>query len=297
MTLGSARPVSASHSTIGLAALVRRQAVEAAAVDQPLALRVGDVGGLDRRVGVHARGGHDAPDRQAELRSRTEVALVVGGHGHDRARAVAGQHVVGDEDRDPLAVDRVDRVGAERDAGLLAVGREALDLGPAARLVTYASTSARRSGWVSRSTSGMLRRQDHERRAEQRVRPRREDADLVAAGLVVVGRGLEVDLGALGPADPVRLLDPDRLRPVEAVEVEQLVGVLRRPQEPLLQVALLDERAAAPAAPVGALDLLARQGPVVGAPVDRRTSRGRPARPPGTAGTATGSTCSSWDRR
>ena len=58
-----------------------------------------------------------------------EVALVVGGHGHDRARAVAGQHVVGDEDRDPLAVDGVDGVGTERDAGLLAVGRQPLDLG------------------------------------------------------------------------------------------------------------------------------------------------------------------------
>ena len=41
-------------------------------------------------------------------------------------------------------------------------------------------------------------------------------------------------------------------------------------EEPLLQVALLDRRAAAPAAAVGALDLLARQRAVVGAPVDRR---------------------------
>ena len=100
--------------------------------------------------------------------------------------------------------------------------------------------------------------------------PRGEDAQLVAARLGVVGRGREVDLGALGPADPVGLHDPDRLGPFEAGEVEQLVGVLRRPQIPLVQLALLDARAAAPAVAVGALDLLARQRPVVGAPVDRR---------------------------
>ena len=90
----------------------------------------------------------------------------------------------------------------------------------------------------------------------------------VAAGLVVVGRGLEVDLGALGAADPVRLLGPDRGRPIEAVELEQLIGVGGRPQEPLLEVAFLDEGAAAPAAAIGSLDLLAGQRPVVGAPVD-----------------------------
>ena len=116
----------------------------------------------------------------------------------------------------------------------------------------------------------MLGRQDHERRSEQRVRSGREDAQLVATGLVFVGCDLEVDLGALGPADPVRLLDADRLRPVDAGEVEQFVGVRGRPQEPLLEVALLDQGAAAPAMPIDAFDLLARQRPVVRAPVDRR---------------------------
>ncbi len=100
--------------------------------------------------------------------------------------------------------------------------------------------------------------------------PRGEDAQLVAARLAVVGRGREDDFGALGPADPVGLHDPDRLGPFDAGEVEQLVGVLRGAQVPLVQLALLDARAAAPAVAVRALDLLARQRPVVGAPVDRR---------------------------
>ena len=38
------------------------------------------------------------------------VALVVRGHGHDRAGAVLHQHVVGDPDRDRLAVDGIDHV-------------------------------------------------------------------------------------------------------------------------------------------------------------------------------------------
>ena len=100
--------------------------------------------------------------------------------------------------------------------------------------------------------------------------PGGEDAQLVAARLVLVRRRGEDDFGALGPADPVGLHDPDRLGPFEAGEVEQLVGVLRGAQVPLLQLALLDARAAAPAVAVGALDLLARQRAVVGAPVDRR---------------------------
>ena len=135
---------------------------------------------------------------------------------------------------------------------------------------TYASTSARRSGWVSFGDERVFGGEDHERGPEQRVRPGREHADAVAVGLLVVGRDLEIDLGALGPADPVRLLDADRVGPVDAAEVEQLVGVGGRAQEPLLEVALLDQRAAAPAMPIDAFDLLARQRAVVGAPIDRR---------------------------
>ena len=49
----------------------------------------------------------------------------------------------------------------------------------------------------------------------------------------------QVELGALGPADPVALHGLDPLGPVQAVEVvEQLVGVVGDLEEPLLQVAL-----------------------------------------------------------
>ena len=76
---------------------------------------------------------HDLPLPESrglvEGACEVEVALVVGGHGHDGAVTVVGQHVVGGPDRQPLAVDRVDRVAVEEHAGLRAVGALALDVG------------------------------------------------------------------------------------------------------------------------------------------------------------------------
>ena len=63
-----------------------------------------------RRIGL-VGGNHDA-HRQPERAREVEVALVMRGHGHDRAGAVVGQHVVGRPHRDPLVVDRVNRIPA-----------------------------------------------------------------------------------------------------------------------------------------------------------------------------------------
>ncbi len=231
---------------------------------------MGDVGVVHRRVGGRAGRSHDPPDGQPELAGEGEVTLVVGGHGHDRAGAVAGQHVVGDVDRDALAVDRVDGVGPDGHAGLLAVGRQPVDLGPPPGLLDVGIDlgPALRRGQLG--DQRVLGGEDHERGPEQRVRTGREHAQRGAARVMLGRRGREVDLGALGAADPVGLLDADGLRPVQAGEVQQLVGELGRAQVPLLQVALLDQRAAAPAVAIDALDLLAGQRAVVGAPVDRR---------------------------
>ena len=50
---------------------------------------------------------HGDDGQAVELREIL-VALVVGGHGHDGAGAVAHQHVIGDPDGHARAVDRVD---------------------------------------------------------------------------------------------------------------------------------------------------------------------------------------------
>src|SRR4029450_9679173 len=87
------------------------------------------------------------------------------------------------------------------------------------------------------------------------------DADLGAG---------ERDLGALRAADPVALHPLDVLGPADLVEVvEQAVRVVGDAEEPLLELARLDEVAAALAAAVDDL-LVGQHGRVYGAPVDRR---------------------------
>ena len=111
------RPSASSFSTIAPAALGRRQAVELRRVDEHLALGVLDV--RHALVDLAVRRPHDLADRELERRREVEVALVVRRHGHDRARPVVRQDVVGDVDRQPLAVHGIDRVEAGEDARLL----------------------------------------------------------------------------------------------------------------------------------------------------------------------------------
>jgi hypothetical protein len=111
---------------------------------------------------------------------------------------------------------------------------------------------------------GVLGRHDEEGRAEQRVRPRGEDR-VVDAHL---GRA-ELDLGALGAPDPVALHGDHVRGPLDVCEVvEQAVGVVGDAEEPLLELARLDRRAAALAAAVDDL-LVGEHGGVDRAPVDR----------------------------
>ena len=112
----------------------------------------------------------------------------------------------------------------------------------------------------------MLGREHEERRAEERVRTRREDGDVDVLLL-----DPEDDLGALAAPDPVALHRQHVLGPglEQAHLVEQVVGVLGDAEEPLLQVPALDLGAAALTAPVDHL-LVREHGLVVRAPVDGR---------------------------
>ena len=167
------------------------------------------------------------------------VALVVRGHRHDRAGAVLHQHVVGDEHRDPLAVDRVGHGAPERHAGLRLLGVAAVLRRLGQRVVDVVADRRLVLGaGGEREHVGMLGRHHEEGRAEERVGPRREDGvvdpELLAA---------EDHLGALGAPDPVALHRLDVLGPVDRVEVvEQPLGVVGDAEEPLLELAQLDER-------------------------------------------------------
>ena len=229
----------------------RRQAVVLAGIDGDAVVH--EAAPIDARRRLH-----HLHDRQAEFRRELEVARVVRRHRHDGARAVAPQHVVRHPDRDFLSVDRIDRVGAGEDAGLLLGQFGALKVALAGGGDAVRRHGLGLLGRRDLRHQRMLRREDHVGRAEQRVRPRREHADRFAADG-------EIDFRAFALADPVALHFLDALGPVEAVEVrQQPLGVRGDLEHPLAHRAAL--HAEALRAPF--LDLFVRQhGAEVGAPV------------------------------
>src|SRR5687767_7352767 len=85
----------------------------------------------------------------------------------------------------------------------------------------------------------MIRRDDHVRRPEQRVRPRRENRERVAST-----DNRKVHFGALALADPIALL-LSRLGPIESLEVVgEPVGVLGDAELPLPKRPAFDREAA-----------------------------------------------------
>src|SRR5918994_1403759 len=243
-----------------LFALGARGTVEPVRVDHRALAGVG----LFELLTVPIRRRYNGPDLDAVFLRELEVPLVVGGYGHDRARPVAHQDVIGDVDGDLLPVRRVYGVGAGKDAGLLPRHVGAVDLAhPGGPLDVGAHPFGSLLGRYSFDRR-MLGAHYEERGAEERIRAGGKDLD----GTIIFD--LEPDPGSLGAPDPVPLQRLDPLGPVYVGEVQQLLGVVRDLEEPLRQV-LLDHRRPAPfAAPVPTHDLLPRERRVVpGAPVDR----------------------------
>ena len=213
----------------------------------------------------------DRGDLQAVLLGEVEVALVAAGHAHDGAGAVVHEDVVGDPDGRRAAVYRVDDVAAGEDAVLLALRALAVDRGDLLRggLELEEGGLVLGAGHELRGERA-LGRQQEEAHAEERVRARGEDGDLGVGGRDAVDVGQrEVDLGALGAADPVGLHRADALGPLALEElevVEELLGVVGDLEVPLGERALLGDGAAAPALAVDDLlvgeDRLAARAPV-----------------------------------
>ena len=210
-------------------------------------------------------------DRQVELLGELEVALVVRRHGHDRAGAVARQHVVGDPDRDLLVVDRIDGVRAGEHAGLLSsparCGR-GRSCGAACCLVRLD-----RVGLLSR-------RRELRRPADAPATSTMYVAPNSVSGRVVKTRSIdrrwhrdaverEVDLRALAAADPVALQRLDRSDQSSAPGRHQPVGIGGDAQHPLPQ-RLRDDRVVAALAPAVDDFLVGQHRAQRRAPVDRR---------------------------
>ena len=175
------------------------------------------------------------------------VALVLAGHRHDRAGAVRHEDVVGDEERDRGAVERVHDLGAEPHAALGAILGRALDLGLPGDLGPELLDRGPllRIGH-QRVDQRMLGRQHRVRHAERRVGPGREHADLQLRAT----DHRQVELGALALADPVALHRHHAFGPAgqPVAPRQQFLGVVGDLEEPSLDLALDDLGVAAPAA-------------------------------------------------
>ncbi len=124
----------------------------------------------------------------------------------------------------------------------------------------------RRDDALKRFDDPMLGRHGKKGNAVDRVEARREDVEV---GIESVDT--ERNPRAFAASDPVTLHRPRALRPArELIEiVEQPIGIGSDSQEPLREIATLDEMAAAPAASVDDL-FVGEHGPVVRTPVYRR---------------------------
>ena len=154
-------------------------------------------------------------DGKAVDRREIEVALVLPGYGHDRAGAVGRDDVLGDVDRDALAVEGVDRKAPRRRAALLrrVVGHAlyvGLGRGGAPQFGDLFGVVARRELVDER----VFRRESEEGRPEPGVGARREDLDCKLD--MTLDR--EAQAGANGAADPVALHRLHLLGPVEPIE-------------------------------------------------------------------------------
>ena len=57
-------------------------------------------------------------NRQPKGICKFMITLIVGGDGHDRSGAIAGENIIGNPDGDLLPVDRIQCIGSGKDAGL-----------------------------------------------------------------------------------------------------------------------------------------------------------------------------------
>ena len=189
----------------------------------------------------------------------------MGRDGHDGSRAVAGEHIVGDVDRNGAAREGVDRAGARRHAAhALRVG-DAVALRALLRLVEVGGHGGAVLLGRQEVDPFVLGGNDHERHAEDRVGTRGEDLQLAVRTLDV-----EEDLRTLRAADPVALDLLERVAPLEAVEsVEHALGVGRHAQQPLFHALLLHGVAAAHRQPVVHL-VVGQHRAQLRAPVDHR---------------------------
>ncbi len=226
-------------------------AVVLAGIDREQALLVG-VPVLPLRGGETVIAGGLAvhlPDRQRILVGKLEIAFVMCRHRHHRAFAIAPEHVVGDEHREPVAGERMHDELAGGHALFFHGGH--VGLGHGTGLAFGDEGGEGRIAFRRTGGERMFGGHGDIGRAHQRIGTCRIHLELAGnadAGFVVV----EHDVGAKALADPVALHGAHLLRPaLELVEVvQQFFGVLGDAEVVHRDFALLDDGAGTPPAAV-----------------------------------------------
>ena len=170
---------------------------------RPLPGILGDPVFRERKREFALRRTNDRHDRNFVLRTKLEVAFVVGGNSHNRACSVAGEHEVAHPNRHRLPAERVDRAQAGIDADLLHFTQALRCAGVDHRL--------HRGGLIAGNVlfdEVVFGRENNASSPENRVDPRRKHPDFLA------GTGhREINLGPFTPADPVPLHRQHAVRP------------------------------------------------------------------------------------
>ena len=192
--------------------------------------------GGEGEFGAFFRAFDDLADGDVELSGKFEVAVVVGGDGHDGAGAVAHEDVVGDPDGDFLAVERVNAVSARGYAGLFLGQVGAVTVRFQSRFADVFPDCGLllRDGDIG--DDRVFRGDDHVGSTEKGVGAGRIDGEVLVGA--VYG---EVDFRAFGAADPGGLLAFGGVGPVEAVKAfEEFVRVGGDAEDELAEVAAFD---------------------------------------------------------
>ncbi len=251
----------------GLESVRGLHAVEEAGIDHHAVIDIGGItNGEACRIAIFRH--DDRNDGQTIFAGKVQVALVARRATEDRAGAIIHQHEVCDVDRQfPGQIQRMDDLDAGIHATLLCRFQRSQR-----RALTTALVAELGNLGILLSQSfrqGMIGGNRQEGSAKQRVRTRRVNRDVVKTFRRRCGHCLPAQRQAFRLADPVLLHQPDLFRPlIQLVQrVQQILAEIGDAEEPLRQLALLDQRAGAPAATVNHL-LIGQNRMIDRVPVD-----------------------------
>ena len=178
--------------------------------------------GVERLLG-HVAALNDGHDGQIELAGESIVPAVMGGNCHNGTRAVSGQHIIRNPDRNALAAQRIDSVCSREYAGDALGAGKTLALGALLYFLQVCGNLFLAVVCCELSHQLAFRSKDHEGYAEDSVHAGGEYGYGQSAA---VAFGLEHHLGTVGTADPVTLHFFQGVAPVQGVKrLEQTLRI------------------------------------------------------------------------